>query len=682
MEVFKEHLTKLDMTSDHEEEKDPIISDDEMPDEDGDDTLADHLASKFRVAVDTKERLGITCRLRNAWYALNQKYTPEQLCKIQTKKGADVFYGLTAMQRRSALAWYEDLLSQIKLQPWKMSASPVAELPAEARDEIINKVTQRLLDGAINPDQSDARAALKEESALTVRLLEQRAESIAARHEKIIADQLSDGGWADAFSEFRIDLFTYCNAILVSPEAQPKRVMEYSGKKVKVKDTFSYTVRSVSPFAVFPLPDVTTPNTGEGIFVVDEVSANSLIGIKSDKINAFPDEIDEVLRSNPDGWWAGKLITNKDIVEAEGGYFASRELSGSDDSAQTYSVVRFYGDIPDKLAFKIGVIKKKEVIGATIPVQVMMCGSHIIWAAKNQHPLGHRPIHTASYETLPRSFWGNGLHDLLSDTERQLNKALRELVAHTASTLGYFGELDMQRMGKNPIGNSLQLNQILRTDGDYTRGGHPALRFHSLDSKIGEIIRLIQHYSQMAEDLTGIRRFMSGATDLGVAGRTNGVVNALQTNSSKLIVMVQGNVNKNVIKPAVEYLYHLNMMFHKDSSIKGDLNVVVEGSDGLAKQEIFDQRLEKILQYGSTLLAPGPDGTTLIDPNDIRELIGKYFSVNGFPLQFTVAPSESGAGVTAPGATLGDGGMPAIDGRSNPVNISGGAGPIPAVVAQ
>jgi ribosomal silencing factor RsfS len=304
-----------------------------------------------------------------------------------------------------------------------------------------------------------------------------------------------------------------------------------------------------------------------------------------------------------------------------------------------------------------------------------MCAGEIIRAVRNNHPSGKRPIHTAGYEDIPGSFWKRGLYDILEDIERKVNKASRELVAHTGASLGFFGELDMTRLGRNPIGNELPLNKILRTDGDYTRGGHSALRLHSIDSKIGDALRLIQEYEREAEDATGIRKFMTGATDLGVAGRTNGVVNALQTNSSKLIVMTQGNVNVNVIAEVVRYFYELELYYGKDKSIRGDLQVVVHGSDGLAAKEVFEAKFEKIMQYGSKIYTmQGPDGLPMIDPRDIQMMHNRYFEMNGVDLRYTNRPDQKIN--FAPSTEMGTGEMPQIDGRSNPVNVSGGAGPI------
>ena len=253
-----------------------------------------------------------------------------------------------------------------------------------------------------------------------------------------------------------------------------------------------------------------------------------------------------------------------------------------------------------------------------------------------------------------------GLHDVLRDLEKMANKAMRELVSHSSVSLGFFGELDVARAGKNNTNNDLLINQIMRVEPDYTRGGHSALKIQTIESKIPHIISLIDKYSTLAEDMTGIRRFMSGSVDLSSAARTGGIVNSLMRNSSKLVVLVQSYVNRCVIVPIVEQYYTLNMLYSTKKGIKGDLKVVIRGSDGLQKQELFSAQMEKMLQYGAAWAESG-----YIDKRDFQALILQWFDGSGADLAFTARPSEVELFKPQSGP-VGDGGMEVIDGRSNP----------------
>ncbi|MGL6123218.1 MAG: hypothetical protein ACRC1W_09415 [Shewanella sp.] len=639
-------------------------------------SLHGYLQRRFEMAVDWKDHTGVSERLYKAFYSANSQYTPEQMCLLKKHGSPDVHYGLFAQQRRTWLAWYEDLLSQVKDRPWLIEPSPVSTLPDSAREEIINKITIDIASGAEELQRTAITKALKTEKALTARLLEEKAASLAVYATKVIEDFLSDGGSVPAFKDLRTDMGTYPNGFWLSPEVLVEDKAVYIGDKVKMKKQVVYNVRCITPFAVFPMPDCTSTQDGEGIFITDEMSMNSLLMLKGDD-GVFDTAIDELLEEKPKGWWAGEyLSSDMHNVENHGGYLNSRHLVGNEEGFGSYSVVRFFGDIAQEKLNDLVISNKHKSDDKkpSIPVEIWMCGGRIIRAVRNNHPKGHRPIHTAGYEDVPRSFWKRGLYDILEDIERRLNKATRELVAHSATSLGFYGELDMTRMGRNPIANELPLNKIIKTDGDYTRGGHSALRLHSIDSKIPAAISLINHYEQEAQDKTGIRKFMSGATDLGTAGRTNGVVNALQTNSSKLIVMTQANVNA-MMAEVVRHIYDLHLFYGKDKSLRGDLIIKVSGTDGLAKRELVNSKLEYMLQYGQGFLtAVDADGNPMLSPRDFKAMFMQYFEINGINLRYTQGPDQKLD--ISPQPQIGTGGMPAIDGRSNPVDISGGAGPI------
>jgi hypothetical protein len=151
---------------------------------------------------------------------------------------------------------------------------------------------------------------------------------------------------------------------------------------------------------------------------------------------------------------------------------------------------------------------------------------------------------------------------------------------------------------------------------------------------------------------------------LSSAARTGGIVNSLMRNSSKLIILTQSFVNRRVIVPLVEHYYTLNMIYSKRKGIKGDLKVVVRGSDGLQKKELFNEQMEKMLQYGASWAQSG-----YIDKRDFQELVLKWFDGNGADLGFTPRPSETDV-FTPQAGPVGDGGMAVIDGRSNPRQLA------------
>jgi hypothetical protein len=634
--------------------------------EDGLQKICNSIKEKFQVAMTHKDAEGVTCRLRQAWYAQKSQYLPEFADTLAKASSADVYFGLFAMQRATAIAQHTNLMSQVKDKPWTLEPTPNPSVMKDIRDGIIQSVVSDVINGSLPSGDtiSGAKTEIARQAELTQRKIYQKSAAIAEKHSTLIKDQMLEGGLLTAFPEFVQDIFTYPNAFFIAPEAVEKTVLTYKKNSVVEAEKIVYEIRTVSPFNVYPMPDCTNTQDGEGVFLIEEVSANTLASFKGGKL-AFDGAIDEVLESHSNGWWAGINSATGKNEETSKSYQA-RGLAGSSDMLKTYSVMRYFGKINTEDAIESKIIqkpKKGEKTKPTTEVEVWICGNRVIRAGINNSSLAGRPIHTASFRVTPRSFWGVGLFDVLKDVERLANKALREIVSHSATAFGFFGEIDMTRIGKNQINNSTLLNNFMRVDADYTRGGHTALKMQSLESKIPHIIALIDKYVVIAEDLTAIRRFMSGSADLSSAVRTSGVMNALMTNSSMLIIMVQDYINNTVIAPMVRQYYTLNMLYSSDKSIKGDLQVVIRGSDGIQKKELFNGQVEKMLQYGAAWAANGH-----IDPRDFKQLIGEWFKVNGNPLTFTISPSEQNA--LNPQGQVGEGGMPMIDGRSNPQPVA------------
>lgn len=682
---YQSNLSKELETDDKPQEKaKPSVVDDPNS------ILAQKVREAFQRAVVHKATLGINCRIFEAWHSLNQSYTPDQVAKIQKNRGALIHSGGFARLHRSFIAWYEDLMSQIKHRPWTLEPSPIPELPKKAVNEIVAQVTMELATGRVSPKESDIVAALRSEQKAALAYFNKKAEAAAARATTIIEDQMLDGDFSDALSQFMQDISPYPAAFLISPDLTVEPRQEWRGDRIKTVNRKLYKTTSIGPAAVFPMPDCSTTQDGEGLFVVQEVSrdflANLLAYSDNKESGVVSSALKMVLEENGQGhWWGQDADMTGNALENGVNYYEKlRGIAGSAVDAHTFSVIRYWTKLSESDCDSMSIEHTSTVKYGMVPVEIWVCANRVIFAAKNNDGMGRRPVHKASYQPLPRSFWGMSLYDIVSGTEKIANKTIRELPSHLQLATSSIVEVDAMRMGKRTINNELPLNKAILTDQDYTRGGHGAFRVHQFQSHLPDVLQVMKALDDRIENLTGIRRFMSGATDLGVAGRTNGVVNALQTNSSKLIIQVQNYVNRTVIVPIVEQFYMLNLAYGDDRSMAGDLVVRVRGSDGLAQKEIFDAKIEKLMQYGMTaMMQPNAmTGETMLSPLDAQALLQNYFSANGYELQFTKTPQDAlqlgSGGPSSMQGAMGTGGMPRIDGRSNPANLAPANVPIPA----
>jgi hypothetical protein len=88
---------------------------------------------------------------------------------------------------------------------------------------------------------------------------------------------------------------------------------------------------------------------------------------------------------------------------------------------------------------------------------------------------------------------------------------------------------------------------------------------------------VFEKWSQLADEYSGIPRYLTGDTT-GGAGRTASGLSMLISNAGKSIKQVIGNIDIGVFKPMLERLYYYNMRYADDPELKGDVQIVARGA--------------------------------------------------------------------------------------------------------
>lgn len=127
----------------------------------------------------------------------------------------------------------------------------------------------------------------------------------------------------------------------------------------------------------------------------------------------------------------------------------------------------------------------------------------------------------------------------------------------------------------------------------------------------------------MADEHTGIPRYMTGDSATGGAGRTASGLSMLMSNAGKTIKGVISSIDR-ILEPAIERLYVYNMQFLDDPDLKGDVKIVARGAMALAMKEQQQQRVNEVFQM--CLQSPvlqnivGPTGIAYLFRNVIERL--------------------------------------------------------------
>jgi hypothetical protein len=328
-----------------------------------------------------------------------------------------------------------------------------------------------------------------------------------------------------------------------------------------------------------------------------------------------------------------------------------------------YEVLEFWGDIEYEEAKRIGIKglpPKSELSSDIISVNIWTVNGMAIKAVINPFIPERIPYYFARYEIQPYQLWGVGIPENMEDAQGMIN-------AHTRAAQ------DNLRLAGSCV---LEINETFLAPGwDPTiypgktfikKGGPPGQAVHSINfnNVAPAHFQMIQEANRYA-DQTTLPSVLHGQTGVSGTGRTAFGLSALMSSGNLSIRTVVKNLDRELLKPLGQALFHWNMQFNTDiQEIRGDLKIIAKGTAALAMKEVQSQRLLSLLQIAANpLVAPFVNVPTILkdlaisldlDPNDVinepdqaklfAQIIGEQANVN-----FQASPeSQQGAAQAGP----------------------------------
>jgi hypothetical protein len=143
------------------------------------------------------------------------------------------------------------------------------------------------------------------------------------------------------------------------------------------------------------------------------------------------------------------------------------------------------------------------------------------------------------------------------------------------------------------------------------------MQFFQPSSLSNELMSVYEKFATLADEYTGIPRYMSGDSPGGGAARTASGMSMLMSNAGKSIKQVISNIDEEVIRPVIERLYFYNMRYGDDPDLKGDVNIVARGASALIVKEQAQMRQNQFLQIALS----SPIAQQIVGPEGIAELL-------------------------------------------------------------
>jgi hypothetical protein len=423
----------------------------------------------------------------------------------------------------------------------------------------------------------------------------------ARRMEKLIHDQLQENNAVNVLRHSMFEATLLGTGIIKGPFNDSKTLHRWDeNKKYSPYKRVVPRIESVSCWDFFPDPRATSVDDCEYIIQRHRMSASQLRDL-ADKPYFRPDNIAECLSMGPnyDDKYYEETIRRETLEEMS--------------SNTRFEVLEYWGMLDSRLAAQIGL--EEGIIDdlSEIPVNIWVCGNHILRAVFNPFVPYRLPFQVFPYEVNPYQLFGVGVPENMEDAQLLMNGHVRMAIDNLALAGNVVFDVDEASLvpGQN---YDIYPGKVFRRQSGTTGTAINSVKF---PNTAGENIQMYQAARQLADEETGLPSIMHGQTGVSGTGRTAAGLSMLLGGANLSIKTVIKNIDDYLLKPLGESLFHWNMQFNEDHiDIVGDLEIKPQGTAAVMQKEVRSQRLTALLQtVANPMLAP-----FIKIPNLVREL--------------------------------------------------------------
>jgi len=536
---------------------------------------------------------GWTDRLLAAMRTFKGQYDAVKLAEIDKFGGSRVYARLIAMKCRGATS----LLRDVYLAPdraWGIAPPDDPEIPASIKQSIMQLIqteigTMQNAGAQVTPDQIRDRTVQLIEAARDA--AKRKARDQANIAEDKIDEILKEGGFYKAVAEFLVDLPIFPFACIKGPIVRILPDVKWTNGKPAAVQIPKLCWQRISPFDVWFTPGVADIEDAAVIerSRITRAELNDCLDLPGYSTTA----IQNVLRD----YGAGGINTDWDTADAERAVMESRENPHYNRSAML-SMLTFVGNCQGQLLRDWGMAPAK------IPdpqrdyyVEAQLIGQYVIKVQLSPSPRKRHPYYITSFEKVPGTPVGNGLPDILEDIQDVSNATLRSLVNNLSISSGPQVVVLEDRLSPGEDGDDLYpwKRWHMTSDPLGQASSVAPVTFFQPNSNAQELLSVYQAFSQMADDLSAIPKYLAG-NGAGGAGRTASGLAMLMGNASKVLQTVAANIDRDVYDPLLSNLFDLIMLTDQSGLLTGEEKVQVLGVNVALQKETERSRQLEFLQ--------------------------------------------------------------------------------------
>lgn len=531
-------------------------------------TLSSFIRQSFSDAKTHKD-IEIKLRLEKCQRAYLGKYDPEKLAQINERHGSNLYFNITKTKADGLKSWLRDVMLDPLDPTWRLEPTPVPSLPNDAYEAIQDNIHLAFEPGSA-PSPGDVKRMSEELQDKAQAAASKDAQKRCDRMQKKMEDQMTEGGFQDAFSDFLDYLTFYPNGFLKGPVIRARKTPVWKENVLTVEMRERPEWYAPSPHDMYPGPNA---RNIKDTFICELVrfTPSALADMRG--VDGWDTEaINRVLALWPNNSQRPDPDTNeRDKNEGREGFVDGTSLDTPVEG------VEFWGNVKGELLQR-GSIPVDDPL-KFYPIAAILIGTEIVWSRLNPDPLGEHPYFTASAYPVPGSFWGAGLPELMEDCQTPTNAALRNGIDNLALSSGPMLFVDEHAFAPGTAPQFVQPLDVILFDGARAGNGArlPITAFQP-QSNIAELINTAKFFMKEADERTRIPSYTYGNEDVKGAGTTKGGLEMLMNASFRGLKTIISIIEKNVQSPALRKLYYFNCIHYHDPYLCGDAMVVPRGA--------------------------------------------------------------------------------------------------------
>lgn len=260
--------------------------------------------------------------------------------------------------------------------------------------------------------------------------------------------------------------------------------------------------------------------------------------------------------------------------------------------------------------------------------------------ARTCDPAIGRPVMKCVCYADPSSWFGGSFAFMLRNVQALMNivmASLKKQMQMASGPMLVYNDFENFVGAENPETFKVApWRQLFKKTAQYA----PSANTRSVDmiefnTRLPEMLKVIEAVNAMADDLLGFPRHMFGTGSSSGAVRTARGMAMMQEAANIHASWIIGNIDAQLVRPAVEKLVTWINMRHPDPSVKGDVYIVARGALG----QVLETAKRDEAQNMYALVSRDPFLQQSIGPTGILKIFRHMLETMGYPDPDSILPS-------------------------------------------